>query len=289
MPVDDLWYLNKRGPNNARLKSKRYGRGRRWRCRYEDVTGRTREKHFDRKADADAWDREAQRGTVEEVKVDQAERKTTFYEYAERWRISRRVEQALDYRRHLDSRLRHHLYPHFGKRPIRAINVTDVLEWISKLIDVKVAQSSLKTYFDVFNMIMNAALADKVIPDNPCRAVRLSAILRGFSRAPKWVPTTDEVLAMLKAVPPKYRAAIWLGAGEGLRLGEVLGIENGVRCIDNLHGEIHVVQQLRFHKAEYGGFYLAVPKSGSVGDVDLDDDVAAALADHIQQLSTGRC
>src|SRR5438874_5966313 len=117
---------------------------------------------------------------------------------------------------------------------------------------------------------MNAAVVDKAILDNPCKAIRLSAILRGFSRAPKWVPTADDVVALLAVVTPEYQAAIWLGAGQGMRLGEVLAMEDGNRCVDYFHREVHVVQQLRFHKAAYGGFYLAPPKSGSVGDVDLD-------------------
>jgi integrase len=128
---------------------------------------------------------------------------------------------------------------------------------------------------------MNAAVIDRAISDNPCKAIRISAILRGLSRAPKWVPTTDDVVSLVRVVPDRYQAAIWLGAGEGLRLGEVLGIEAGTRCIDPEHDELHVVQQLRFHKATYGGFYLAPPKAGSVGDVDLDDQVAAAVAAHV--------
>jgi hypothetical protein len=92
---------------------------------------------------------------------------------------------------------------------------------------------------------------------------------RGLSRAPKWVPTAEDVLRLLDVVPDRYVAAIWLGAGEGMRLGEVLGSEDGPRFVDHDHGEVHVVQQLRYHKAAYGGFYLAPPKSGSVGDVDL--------------------
>ncbi|MDI6099827.1 site-specific integrase [Actinoplanes sp. NEAU-A12] len=223
-----------------------------------------------------------------ETRIDQSERRSTYRDYAERWRHSRKVSQALDYQRHLDSRLRHHHYPYFGDRPIRAITVTDVLEWVAKLIGAEAAQSSIKTYFDVLNVIMNAAVIDKVIPDNPCRAVRISAILRGFSRAPKWVPTTEDVLSLLHVVPPRYRAAIWLGAGEGMRLGEVLGTENGPRCIDPDHQQVHVVQQLRFHKVAYGGFYLAPPKSGSVGDVDLDDTVAAALAEHVRRFPPAR-
>lgn len=59
---------------------------------------------------------------------------TTFREYAERWRETRQITQALDYRRHLDSRLRNHHYPHFGERPIRAITVTDILEWHAMLL-----------------------------------------------------------------------------------------------------------------------------------------------------------
>jgi hypothetical protein len=75
-----------------------------------------------------------------------------------------------------------------AERPIRSITVTDMLEWIATLLSNNVAQSSVKTYFDLFNTIMNAAVVDKATQDNPCRAIRLSAILRGFSRAPKWVP-----------------------------------------------------------------------------------------------------
>lgn len=283
MAVDDLWYLRKRGPNGEKVKSKRYGRGKRWRCRYEDAGGTTRTRFFDRKVDADAWDKKASSGTAEEAQVDQSARRTTFHDYAERWRLSRQIGQALDYQRHIESRLRHHHYPHFGDRPIRAITVTDVLEWVARLLQNEVAQSSVKTYFDLLNNIMNSAMADKVIPDNPCKSIRLFAILRGFSRAPKWVPTDDDVLALVDVVPDEFLAAIWAGAGEGLRLGEVLGLEDSVRCIDPDRQELHVVQQLRFHKAGYGGFYLAPPKAGSVGDVDLDDHVAAVFAEHVRR------
>lgn len=283
MAVDDLWYLSRRGPNGERQKSKRHGRGKRWRCRYEDTTGQPRERLFERKTDADTWDIRVRTGVAEETTVDQSERRTLFGTYAGRWRLSREIGQSLEYQRHTDSRLRHHLYPFFATRVFRAITVTDVLEWIATQLKNNVAQSSVKTYFNLLNVITNAAVADKVIPDNPCRAIRLNAILRGLSRAPKWVPTPDHALALIDVVPDEYQAAVWLAAGEGLRLGEVLGSEDGPRCVDYTERELHVVQQLRFHKAIYGGFYLAPPKSGSVGDVDLDDQVAIVLADHVHR------
>jgi integrase len=283
MPVDDLWYLKQRGPDGERLKSKRYGKGKRWRCRYIDASGKVHTRFFERKVDAEAFDVAVRSGHAPESTLNQSERYVSFREYAERWRRSRQITQALEYQRHLESRLKHHHYPYFGDRPIRSITVTDVLEWISKLLDKKAAQTSVRTYFDVLNVILNSAVADRVIPDNPCRNIRISAVLRGMSRAPKWVPTSEQVLSLLDVVPDRYLAAIWLGAGEGMRLGEVLAVEDGPRCVDPERGEVHVVQQLRFHREKYGGFYLAPPKSGSVGDVDLDDHVAEVVARHVKR------
>ena len=280
MPVDDLWYLAHRGPSGERLKSQRHGRGKRWRCRYTDDAGAPQARLFERKADADAWDAAVRSGAPVPITQQTADR-TTFREYAERWRTTRQITQALEYQRHLESRFRHHHYPAFGHRPIRAITVTDILAWITRLIDKGAARSSVRTYFNVLNAVMNAAVVDRVLSDNPCKAIRISAILRGISRAPKWVPTTDDVLSLLDAVPDEYRAAIWLACGAGLRLGEVLAVEDGHRCVDVDNREVHVVQQLRFHKAVYGGFYLAPPKAGSVGDVDLDDQVATEVARHV--------
>ncbi|AEV88687.1 tyrosine recombinase XerD [Actinoplanes sp. SE50] len=44
-----------------------------------------------------------------------------------------------------------------------------------------------------------------------------------------------------------------------------------------------VRQQLQFHSPVYVGFYLKPPKAGSVGDVDLDDQVAIVIAEHIRK------
>ncbi|WBB65762.1 site-specific integrase [Micromonospora sp. WMMD812] len=282
MPVDDLWYLSKRGPDGKRLPSKRHGRGKRWRCRYEDSDGETRERLFERRADADAFDLRARSGIVDEIRVQQSERHLTLREYGERWRLSREVGWALETRKRVESNLRIHLYPVFGDRPLRAINLTSVLEWLTRRLDEGTARSSLKLYFELLDTVLNAAVTDKVIADNPCDGVKLAQVLRGLSRAPKWVPTEGEVLALLDVVPPRYRAAIWLGAGQGCRLGETLGMEDDARCVDTNGAELHVVQQLRYAPQQYGGFYLSEPKAGSSGTIDLDPVVGRMLAEHVR-------
>ncbi|MGC4765008.1 site-specific integrase [Micromonospora sp. DT46] len=282
MPIDDLWYLTKRGPDKKRLPSKRHGRGKRWRVRYADAAGESREKLFERKTDAEAFDLKARAGIAEEAKIDQAERQVTFREYGERWRLSREIGWALETRDRVKSNLSRHLYPVFGDRPLRLIRLTGVLEWLTRRLDEGTPKSSLKLYFELLDAVLNAAVTDKIIADNPCDGVRLSQVLRGMSRVPKWVPTEGDVLALLDAVPARYRAAVWLGAGQGCRFGEMLGMEAGTRCVDRGRGELHVIQQLRYAPQEYGGVYLCEPKSRSSGTIDLDPFVGQVLADHVR-------
>jgi len=284
MAVDDRWYLSKRDPKTKKpLPSKRHGRGKRWRVRYTDAAGQDRERLFELKRDADDFDARCRVGVAPEVMTGQADRRVTFTEYAERWRLAREVGWTTETRRRIPRNISKHLVPVFGAKPYRSITLTDVLAWLSTRIEAGTPKSSLSLYFSLFKTITNAAVIDKVIPDNPCDGVNLAQVLRGLSRVPKWVPTEDQVLALAEVVPPRYRAAIWLGAGEALRLGEVLGMENGPRCADFLRRELHVVQQLGLSVPHYGGFYLKEPKSGSSGTVELDPLVAQHLAEHIRQ------
>ncbi|MFC7547164.1 tyrosine-type recombinase/integrase [Plantactinospora sp. GCM10030261] len=283
MPIDDLWYLSKRGTDGKRLPSKRHGRGKRWRVRYQDAHGEPRERLFEKKVTAEDWDLKARTGAAVETKVDQSERQTTFREYAERWRLSREVGWALETRKRVESNLRCHLYPVFGDRPPRAVTLTTVMEWLSRRLAEDTPKSSLKLYFELLDAVMSAAVTDKVIPDNPCDGVKLAQVLRGLSRTPKWVPTEREVLALLGTVPDRYRAMIWLGAGQGCRLGEALGMEDGERCVDIGRAELHVVQQLRYSPKEHDGFYLSEPKAGSSGTLDLDQVVGEVLTEHVRR------
>ncbi|MEU1360785.1 site-specific integrase [Micromonospora zamorensis] len=285
MAIDDLWYLKKRDPDTRKyIPSKRHGRGKRWRVRYTDADNNDRERLFDLKRDAETFDLDCRSGGAPEVQLKREAVRLTFAEYAQRWREARESGWATETRRRIPQNLRKHLLPVFGEKAIRSINLTDVLAWLSRLLDDGTPKSSVSLYFGLFKTIMNAAVVDKVIPDNPCNGVKLAQILRGLSRAPKWVPTSDQVLKLAEVVPRRYRAAIWLGAGEGLRLGEVLGMEDGPRCADFDRGELHVVQQLRHSPEHFGGFYLSTPKSGSTGTVDLDAVVAEELTAHISEV-----
>jgi hypothetical protein len=97
MRVDDLWCLKKRGADGERLKAKRYGQGKRSRCRYTYAAGIPRTRFFDRRVDADTFDAKARAGLTEEVRTKQG--RLTFQAYAERWRSAREVGVAAETRR----------------------------------------------------------------------------------------------------------------------------------------------------------------------------------------------
>ncbi|MBG6140625.1 tyrosine-type recombinase/integrase [Longispora fulva] len=205
-----------------------------------------------------------------------------FRAYAERWRSSRRLLHSLERQRHVESHLFTHIYPFFTWFTMEEVTTTLVLEWLVDRLGRRCAHSSLQTYFNLLNAILNAAEADGVIPKNPCKAINLREALKGISKTPKWVPDRRQTVRLLEVVPAQYKAAIWYGVGHGLRFAEVMGLEAGARCIDTANQTLHVIQQLRFHTRAYGGFYLCPPKSGSVGRLDLDPTVASITEQHLR-------
>jgi integrase len=278
MTVDDMWYLKKLGPDKKRVPSKLHGKGKRWRVRYDGGT-----RYFERQTDAKNFDAAKRTGLELDLPRRSAGRSITFHEYADRWCQSRTVTWAVETRRRVPGNLRLHLIPEFGDKPLTDITTTLVLEWISRRLADDTPKSSLKLYFELLDAVLAAAVADKEASENPCDGVKLGQILRGVSRAPKWVPSQDDVVALFHVVPARYHAVLWLGAGQGLRISEALGMEDSERCIESAHQELHVVQQLRYSPKEYGGFYLSEPKSGSSGTIDLDPVVDKAISDHARE------
>ena len=102
--------------------------------------------------------------------------------------------------------------------------------------------------------------------------------MRRWQKSPGGVKATQER-------PRKSHFPLCCPTSSNLRRSErgwvrVLGFEASERCVDYAAAAVHVVQHLRFHERVYGEFYLAPPKAGSVGTVDLDDQDSAVLAEH---------
>ena len=51
----------------------------------------------------------------------------------------------------------------------------------------------------------------KIIHGNPCAEIKLSQVVRGLTRAPKWMPEEAGVLRLFDVVPTG--TALWCGSG----------------------------------------------------------------------------
>jgi integrase len=88
----------------------------------------------------------------------------------------------------------------------------------------------------------------------------------------------DRVFAMRAAMVERFRTMVDMGAGCGLRQGEILGLS--VDELDFDSGTLHVVQQLKLSLSKA---VFAPPKGGKLRDVPLPDPVAEALKEHIKR------
>lgn len=272
MPVDDLWYLANRGPGGERLPSKRHGRGKRWRVRWVDDTGRARQQLFERKVDADRHDANVRADLSRGQYVDPVAGKVTVKAYGEDWRRMQMHAGATADR--IERTLRIHVDPFLGSMQLAQVRPSHVQAWVKDRSKV-LAPSSVKVVYHVLAGMFTAAALDRRIGSSPCVGIKLPEI----AREDRVIPTPDQVHAIAAALPGHFQALAYLAAGCGHRQGEAWGVE--LDHVDFLRREIRIVQQLCACAGREP--HLAAPKTAtSRRTVEMGTVVAEALARHIE-------
>jgi integrase len=105
-------------------------------------------------------------------------------------------------------------------------------------LEEHLAPSTIEVVYSFLAGAFRAAVRDRLIVATPCVDVRLP------KREPKRVEplATEQVEALITAMPDRYRALVVIAAGTGLRQGETFGVE--LDAIDWLRRTLHVRQQL---------------------------------------------
>lgn len=168
-----------------------------------------------------------------------------------------------------------HLLPTFGGQELRAIRPSSVQAWLSGL-QQRLAPSYVRVLLANLSSILRAAVDDGLIARNPCQAKSVRAPMVPRLRVRPW--THEQVQCVVAAHPDRYRAVPIVGAGCGLRQGEVFGLR--VHDIDFLRHTLHVRQQVKL--LADGQPILTPPKGGRTREVPLPDTVAAELAEHLR-------
>jgi len=243
----------------------------RWRARYRDPDGKEHARHFARKFDAERWLDGVRGELVTGAYIDPNAGKLTVRQYAEEWRMAQVHRVGTQVR--VDGHFRLHVYPTLGHRQLRQVRPTEIQAWVRALHQV-LSPRTVDNVYRYLSAVFAAAVADGLIRSNPCHGTKLA-------KAPprQIVPLeVSHIRAIADAAPDRYRAAIITGAGTGLRLGELLGLD--LERVDFLRRRITVDRQL----VEQSGLgsILTPPKTrASYRTVPAPDLVLEALAEHL--------
>ncbi|MFJ2790394.1 tyrosine-type recombinase/integrase [Streptomyces sp. NPDC087290] len=274
--VQDRWYKTETDANGkeSRVKSDRYGTGLRYRARYIGPDGTEKSKSFrdGQKRLAEKWLTKTEADMDSGQYVDPKAAKTTFQQYTEKWLKSHSVDPVT--MESMRSQLKLHAFPHIGSRPLGSFQPGHIREWVA-VLEESVAGSYGRTIYANVRAAFSAAVDDGHLARNPFSAGSVRPPALDAKRVVPW--TAERVFAVRRAMPERYRAMVDLGAGCGMRQGEILGVP--VDAIDFDAQTLHVGQQL---KLSYSKPVFALPKGGKVRDVPLPGPVADILRAHMK-------
>lgn len=275
--IEDRWYrtvvVNGR---QAQVPKPGCGKGKRYRVRYIGPDGREKSESFPdkHKRDAQAFLAKVQSDILRGTYIDPDAGRMTFRRYSTTWLESATGDQNT--RDRLEREFRLHVFPVFGDRPMSTVQPATLRAWVKRLDEAGLAPSYRRVLFHDVSMVFNAAVDDRLILRNPF-AVKTVHV-------PKYVPTkvvpwsTDRLAKFRGEIEQRYRVAVDLGSGCGLRQGEVFGMSPD--DIDSVRPVLHVVRQVKVVRQR---LVFALPKGGKVREVPLPESVADRLRKHAEQ------
>ncbi|MGW4898315.1 site-specific integrase [Kitasatospora sp. NPDC004240] len=274
--VQDRWYKTETGPDGKtrRMKSERYGTGMRYRARYIGPDGNEKSKSFPdrKKREADLWLAQTRADMERGQYVDPKAARTTFQEYALRWLASQTTDAVTQ--EGTERRLRLHVLPYLGSRPMGTFQPVHIREWLKRLEGSGLAASYIGIIYTDARAVLSAGVDDGFLARNPCAS---RSVRQPTSHRERVVPWTAERLFAVRAgLPESLRPVVDLGGGCGLRQGEILGL--AVDAIDFEAETLRVVSQVKLLRQ---GLIYAPPKGNKTRDVPLPAAVAAILKEHL--------
>jgi integrase len=274
--VQDRWWKEVKDPvtdDVTKVKTSLYGQGLRYKVRYLDPSGVEKSKSFpDRqKKRADAFLIEVESTKLEGKYVDPKAGNRKFKTQAENWIKAQSPDAAS--REAVQSRLDSRINPHFGEMPLGKIKPATIREWLGKLDEERLSENYKTVLFTTVSSVLDSAVEDKLIIDNPCKA---KTIKRPVSVSPDIVVWPDDrVMEVEGSIDPRFAIVVPLGAGCGLRQGEILGVSP-----DDIDEEGMVLRVQRQLRVVRGTLVFAPPKGGKRRVVPLASGVLVAIKEH---------
>jgi integrase len=248
-------------------------------ARYRDPLGAEHGKTFRTLREARHWLAENEVAKGRGDWVDPLAGKITFETFAEQWRAVQVHRPSTAGQ--VESHFRTKVYPALGTRPLATIRPSHV-QALVKALSIELAPSTVETIYRHVSAVFKAATRDRLIARTPCDGITLPKADRDHKVVPLEL---DQVVAVAELVPDRYRAAVLLAAGTGLRQGEVLGLT--VDRVDFLRRQVKVDRQMVTPPGP-GEPDFGPPKTkASYRTVPLPDATGLELARHLREFPPG--
>ncbi|MCL3860638.1 site-specific integrase [Actinotalea sp. K2] len=194
----------------------------------------------------------------------------TFGTYAEAWVAGRDLKPRT--RAHYESILATRLVPAFGKRPLDAIRPSDVRLWHATTDATK---PTIRAHsYALLRTIFATAVADDLVPTNPCRIVGAGTTRRAGKTRPA---SLAELEVLVAAMPERLRLMVLLGAWCALRFGELAELRR--MDVDLKRGIVRVRRGVVRVSTEV---IVGTPKStAGVRDVAVPPHLMSAVRAHL--------
>ncbi|MBC3987800.1 site-specific integrase [Streptomyces sp. AC563] len=276
--IFDRWFKTSTDADGkvVRVRTDRHGIGLRYQARYVGPDGKRRSKSFPdgQKRLAEQWLSTLQADVARGDFIDPNASRTTFQEFAETWLAN--LSGDPNTRASMRSQLKLHAFPRIGSRQLGSFQPSHIREFVTQLEETGMSGSYARVVFSNVRAVLSAAVEDGCLRRNPCNSRTVTPPAMGTRRVVPWEP--ERVFAVRAAMVERFQPMVDVGAGCGLRQGELLGLS--VDDIDFDSGTLHVVQQLKLSLSKP---VFAPPKGGKLRDVPLPGPVAEALREHIRR------
>lgn len=255
------------GERGRRVRGPRYGRGKRWLARWVEPGGREKSKAFTTKDGAEAW--------LSSVAVDVLSGRyvspssVTVAEYVKTW-LARQSHMRASTKKQAESRLRLHVVPAIGHLQLAQVKRGQLQDLIATS---GLAPATVHVLHSYLAAVFASAVEDRLITSSPCRRIPLPDIpVRSLDPL-----TPDEVAAIAEGVPEWLAAMVWLGAGTGLRPGELRSL-----TADRLAGSVlRVDRQLTRATRRHSLVWGPLKTPASVRRVALAPSTMVVIEKHL--------
>lgn len=293
MPVYDRWHLKHPDPDRDEpckcsrsrtplYPSREHGKGDRWQVRWTDETGKACRANRPRKGGgkdesnpdvfAEALDAKVHADLAADNYTHPSAGAVTFKEYAADVIASRTLDP--DTRDRMRQRMERHVYPAIGDRELRVLaRRPSVVQGLVARLGEKVGDGTVFVIMAHVGMVFSCAVADGLIGKNPMKSSVVTVPTPTRKRLVPW--TAEMVAGVREQLPEGMRAMVDVGAGLGLRQGEILGLSPD--DVDWVSEVVHIRRQVKIVR---GRLVFALPKGGKVRDIPMPPSVQAALKAH---------